>query len=376
MNLKICLVPLFILISQNVSLATEPLVSDQLPDFERPPVQPSQTTTTGNSSPEGNIEILGEESTPTSEDSAPLKIPRFEALSSIDTRWRYQTNASDETTHNRVQYRWRTRTKVNLDREGCLQLGARISTGNEFDSAWENSSIDNDGSDAHLDIDVRSFYLKLDCLSENQKLELGFLDSKSEGELGLHGDGWIDGLRYTYVFDGENTIKLTLAAGQVDDFENVGFYERDLSGANYYQMTVVGGIGDDIEYLAEAVEYEDTTIFRGGLEWAVSEHIKLIDTIAYEKVYADDKDLADLVTVRKQVQQFKLGLGYSEVEDLGDEEGINLYPRETFFGRGENYFAIVEFPVKEQGKVRFRARNSSSDDEGYRVELGISWKLR
>ena len=86
--------------------------------------------------------------------------------------------------------------------------------------------------------------------------------------------------------------------------------------------------------------------------------------------------MADLVTVRKQVQQFKLGLGYSEVEDLGDEEGINLYPRETFFGRGENYFAIVEFPVKEQGKVRFRARNSSSDDEGYRVELGISWKLR
>jgi hypothetical protein len=201
----------------------------------------------------------------------------------FDARFNYMDREAGPVTDRSLQYRLRSRVRVDLRKDGSPFFVVRAETGKGFDNSWNNTGVGLGAAQSVVNVKSVALHQKFGHGIEAQAGGLDFDPGAGTDAVYASGDGHMTG--YRSVFTGARAglpDRLSFTAGYVGDFDTPNFFSRArMDRVNYYQVLLERRLGESIRASAEvdsirgvafgrtAVEFRDLWIFDRAVAEAV-----------------------------------------------------------------------------------------------------------
>lgn len=255
---------------------------------------------------------------------------------------------------------------VNLDSKGCLQVKARLTTGDKLNNEFFNTGIGT--NDADLTLSLRQLYVSAACL-KNLTVEAGAVPVRNFGSMGLSGNGYIDGVQVV-IKDEENKREFILSAGQVDPVASL--LKRSFNDLNHISAQVKQDLGDVDPFLSLCL-YEDTMFSRAGVTWALTMYSKWLQEAGAEVMMSDSKLIGGYTHVKLNVKNFETRLVLSTINPDPKASDKLAFQMKQFYGYGKNALVEVSRNLPKDFTVNLRLRVG---DAGPLAQVGLTKTLK
>ncbi len=278
---------------------------------------------------------------------------------------------------------------LNLDKRGCMQVKARMLTGETFTSDNISHTVGDsmDSLKAKLKISLRHIYLDYSCQSEKFRVELGALPTTNlasgeyVGNLGLGSSGWIDGMRVTIV-DRENNREWIFSAGQVSDTKQPNVFKREHNDINHMQMMVrqkvenIGNVLENATFVLSESRHNKTYYTRAGIEaaikgfgqWLGSEEAKLL--VGGELLASDDHLVGQMVHTDFDLKKWNARVTFAHIaKSSATAEDATSLVLKSYMAYGSNVYFYVKRDLSDSLALDMRVRVG---DGGKMIETGIT----
>jgi hypothetical protein len=296
------------------------------------------------------------------------KKPLFEMEGEFQLAPWYNDPPASDPEYN-IKARMRSDGWMNISKDGCLKVRARLTTGNKLNNEFFNTGIGTQEVD--LSLSLRHLYMSAACLKK-YTLEAGSVPVRNFGIMGLTSNGSITGFQ-VYIKQNERQ-EFILNIGNVDPDPNL--FSREIKTINHFSLQTNQKIDNNKTSVFLSVSgYEDKFITRAGIAMAISKYVKWlngIEELGLESMVIDDHYLGTMLSVKFQAMKINHRIALSQIdEDVTESEKI-AFQRKQFYGYGKNILLESSKQLNHELTVNARFRFG---DAGPLVQFGILKKI-
>jgi hypothetical protein len=258
---------------------------------------------------------------------------------------------------------------INLTDDGCLQLRARVSTGNTYNSDSAATGIGE--LEQNINLYMRYLYVDYTCYLNKVAVQAGAMQVKTQGISGAYQNGWVDGFRVSYKFSSQNEVFATV--GSVNDMNTPNVFNRDHNGVNYLQIFTRQSISKDLKAAADLTNLDQTTYFNLTLDLILKDYFSFLTSLRVDIGTTEGQYQSSVIEFTKVMDQWRISVGYSHKEAFkGDEDTLIRLPTDTYYTVGHFFYININQQINKRWSVNFRAKN---DKKLKSIELGLKYQF-
>lgn len=258
---------------------------------------------------------------------------------------------------------------VNLTKDGCLKLHARVNTGDKYVSNYSNTGVGDKSQ--NLELNMRLLYIDYTCYLKKVALQAGAMPVLSQGMSGANLNGWADGFRLIYKLKATGP-EVSVTAGQVNQTDTPSVFERDFKGFNYLQVYVNQDITKNLKAYVDLTRLDANTYLNMTMTMIVSDYIKYVDQITADIGLVEGNYQSSVLMLTKNHGKWKIDVGYMNKRDFQGHSDQGVLPTDNFYAPGNNGFVSVSRNITKRFSVSLRVHKGSAP---VRVDVTGSYKF-
>ena len=278
----------------------------------------------------------------------------FQAQTELSLRYDIADNRDG-----RWQYRLRFRPQLQFNEQ--LSLNAFIVTGDSYSSNY--NTLDNDSSH---NFNFRHLFLRVD--DRFGKTEFGVIPPYKGrvSSTGLSQDGWVVGLRRTFISNEGNILEFV--AGELSQIDDPKPF-KGINNLNYLEMEYSAFIGDRFSYEIAGERVLSKNYLRGELRYDITQQM----TLANELVVSNGDDAYKYVlkiegdTEHPLLDDYALYYTYA-----GNNFGQRAELTEDFIEYGHGVTLELENAITDRVTTFWK---SEKTENNWRISLGIEYEI-
>jgi hypothetical protein len=289
---------------------------------------------------------------------------RFDTSGSVRMYGRHDRTKEDP--FNQLRYQARVNATFSIDEEGCVQLAGRLTTGENFNSENELTGVGEGHNSLH--VNLRHLYVNMSCLHEKVKLEVGAMPVRTYGSKGLSDNGWVDGARMI-IENKERGQTWYVSAGEIDELDTPGVFDRELDGVNYIQAEVVQEFNKEWTGAISLSDYEDEVYARAAVRWALNKYYDWLESAKVEALFNDGERVGDHLMIAFKTDDWNFQSIRTYIEEEAALQDGRLI--KNFYGLGTNYYLEGQRQINKRWRFYFRARQGDAKalvEAGFRAD--------